>query len=131
MILRYPVYYYVDKRNHALVREWIGDRDNTPIRESIDSRITWLALYGDELLKQPDFLDPIEPRSKREERVIGFYELKSKSKKWRIAVYHDKQTGCFVLLYGFRKNQRKQPKDIERAYSILCEYQSRRGTGKC
>ena len=126
MILRFPVFYYLDRRGHAPVRDWINDRDNAGIRENIDARITWLAMYGDGLLDNPDVLDPIEPGTKKKDRVTGFYELKSKPKKWRIAVYYDMQARCFVLLYGFRKSQPIQPQDIARAYAALDEYQSRK-----
>lgn len=117
---------YVDKRGDALVEDWINDPKNANIRHNIDARITMLGTAGLELLTNHRILEPIEPRGSKESRVPGFYELKSTAQKWRIAVYHDLQDKCFVLLCGWRKNQPKQPRDIDRAYALLNEYLSRK-----
>lgn len=120
------IFYYIGRRGNALVEDWINDRDNANIRDNIDARITMLGMAGLELLGNPRILEPIEPMGKKGSRVPGFYELKSTAQKWRIAVYHDLHDKCFVLLYGFRKYQPKQPREIERAYGLLNEYLSRK-----
>lgn len=126
MIENYRIYYYIDSRGHSLVEDWIKDRDNANIRDNIDARISWLAMHGLELLQNPKLLDAIEPRSEKDRRITGFYELKSIAKKWRIAVYHELRDQSFILLWGFRKSQRKQPEEIENSYAVFEEYQRRK-----
>jgi len=53
-----------------------------------------------------------------------FYELKYD--KYRIAVYHETTTNTFILLHGFKKERRRESREIRLAYSRLHEYQSRR-----
>ena len=52
-----------------------------------------------------------------------FYELKYS--KYRIAIYHETTSNTFILLHGFKKEHRKEPREIEIAYSRLREYTSR------
>jgi phage-related protein len=53
-----------------------------------------------------------------------FYELKYSN--YRIALYHDTESDIFVLLHGFKKERKREPREIETAYSRLREYKSRR-----
>jgi phage-related protein len=53
-----------------------------------------------------------------------FYELKYSN--YRIAVYHERVSNKFVLLHGFKKERKRESREIEKAYSRLREYQSRR-----
>ena len=52
-----------------------------------------------------------------------FYEMKYSS--YRIAVYHETTSNTFVLLHGFKKERRRESREIETAYSRLREYKSR------
>ena len=52
-----------------------------------------------------------------------YYELKYSN--YRIALYHETATNTFLLLHGFKKERRRERREIERAYSKLREYQSR------
>ena len=53
-----------------------------------------------------------------------FYELKYGN--YRIALYHETASNAFVLLHGFKKERRRESREIEMAYSRLHDYQSRR-----
>jgi len=52
-----------------------------------------------------------------------FYEIKYN--KYRIALYHETTSNKFVLLHGFKKERRRESREIETAYSRLREYQTR------
>jgi phage-related protein len=52
-----------------------------------------------------------------------FYELKYS--KYRIALYHETASNTFILLHGFKKERRREFKEIETAHSRLREYQLR------
>jgi hypothetical protein len=117
------VIYYKDLRGNEPVREWINNPSNANISASIYARITDLSIRGLDL--SIDKLKPISPRGKRERRIHGFYELRHVSEGWRIAIYHDLNLNCFILLFGFRKSPSKQKKNINRAYTLVYEYLNR------
>jgi len=121
----YDIVYYKDNRGTEPVADWIGDPSNANIRIGIFARITDLRDYGPNL--NPIKLPPIVPRGKKRERINGFYELKHRSKGWRIACYHDLDYDWFVLLNGFRKSQ--QARGIRRAYTLVHEYLARKERG--
>lgn len=52
-----------------------------------------------------------------------FYELKYSN--YRIALYHETARDTFILLHGFKKERRREPREIETAYSRLRQYQVR------
>jgi len=53
----------------------------------------------------------------------NFYEIKFSN--YRIALYHETASNTFVLLHGFKKERRRESREIETAFSRLREYQSR------
>ena len=62
-------------------------------------------------------------------RIQGLYELRNERKKWRIAVYHDQTVDKFILLYGWRKNEQRQPANILYAQTMQEEYVTRKERG--
>ena len=121
----WDVDYYTRPNGRKPAKEWIDDQDNS-IRPSIDARIQWLRRDG-LLLKDNYVLVPIEDRSSRRGRsriIPGFYELKDRGKKWRIATYYDQKKSMFLFFWGWRKTQRRE---IDRAIRLLQEYLSREG----
>ena len=56
------------------------------------------------------------------DHFAGFYELRHKGNKWRIAVYYLGEAQTIVLLSGWRKSQRLQKDDVENARMLLREY---------
>lgn len=69
------------------------------------------------------------PLPKWLERIKGtdleVYELRPG--QMRIIFYVDRRMGCFVLLHAFRKQQRRQPNDIEQGLGNLLDYLGRQG----
>ena len=121
----YNIVYYKENRGTEPVADWIDDPSNANIRIGILARITDLRDHGPKL--NPLKLTPLIPKGKKQERIQGFYELKHRSKGWRIALYHDLDYDCFVLLNGFRKSQ--QARGIPRAYTLVREYLARKERG--
>ena len=119
----FDVVYYKDLRGIEPVADWVADPDTGNIHDSIDARITMLQNHGLDLPIR--MLRPIDPRGKKEARVNGFYELRHRGKKWRIAVYHNLRKNYFVLLCAFRKSKDIQPQEIDQAYAVLYEYLGR------
>jgi hypothetical protein len=116
--------YYTKSNGRQPAKDWIESQDNS-IRPSIDARIDMLKREGPQLPET--MLVLITPRGKGEKFIPGFYELKHRGKKWRIATYHDRGKNKFVLLCGWRKSQDIQEWDIDKARKLLDEYKLTEG----
>lgn len=120
----WQVIYYTRPNGRKPAKEWIDDQDNS-IRPSIDARIEKLRMEGPLL---PDsMLVPIREKRGKKKFIPGFYELKNRAKKWRIAVYHDLKKNSFVLIHGWRKLKESEEQEIEKARRLLNEYKSIEG----
>lgn len=86
----------------------------------MDARIEQLRRNGLKLLNT-EMMCSIVAGTKTES-VDGLYELRHEGKKWRIAVLYLVAQSAFVLLCGWRKSQRVQPRDIARACMLAREY---------
>ena len=117
----WQVNYYTRPNGRKPAEEWIDNQDNS-IRPSIDARIQKLRDEGLFLLENK-MLVPIRERPGG--RIVpDFYELRHISKKWRLAIYHDRKKNVFVLISGWRKSQPIQQRDVDRALTLLNEYLS-------
>ena len=113
--------YYTRPNGRQPAKDWIEEQDNS-IKPSIDARRDRLKKEGLFLLENK-MLVPI--REKPGGRVVpDFYELRHISKKWRLAIYHDRKKNVFVLISGWRKSQPIQQRDVDRALTLLNEYLS-------
>lgn len=108
--------YYAEPSGNQPVAEWLDDLDKTASAH-IQDKIVRLQQNGLVLLNT-SMMAPIKGYGSH------FYELKYSN--YRIALYHDSISNIFVLLHGFKKERRREPREIETAYSRLQEYQSRR-----
>lgn len=110
----YQYEYYTTKRGEQPVRDWIGE---LPLRERavMWDKIQKLCEEGLKLLRT-NMLTPIEGYG------ADFYELIGG--QLRIGVYLDRPKDMFILLHGWRKKKRRQPRDIGIAYNRLIDYLS-------
>lgn len=122
----WQVIYYKRPNGRQPAKKWIDDQDNS-IRPSIDTRLEQLEKEETNLLIDNGMLVPVTPKRKGEKFIPGFYELKHKGKKWRIATYHDLKRDRYVLLCGWRKTQQIQEWDVDKARTLLLEYLSTEG----
>lgn len=120
----WQVIYYTRRNGRTPAQEWIEDQDNS-IKPSIDARIEKLRTDG-LLLRESGMLARISEKPGGKV-VDGFYELRDVARKWRLAVYHDLNRNAFVLIHGWRKSQRIQKRDVQKALTLLDEYLSGRG----
>ena len=114
------VIYYTRPNGRQPAKEWVEGQDNS-IKPSIDARIQRLRDEG-LLLVENGMLVPIREKRGKKKFIPGFYELKDRTKKWRIAVYHDLKQNSFVLIHGWRKLKEAEEQEIERARTLLNEY---------
>ena len=115
------VEYYTRPDGSQPAREWISEQDGS-IRASIYARIETLGKEG-LILRGNGILVSIIPKRKKKDKFIpGFYELKHRGKKWRLATYFDRKEGRFILLRGWRKHSRIQIEDVDKARELLEEY---------
>jgi len=122
----WPVEYYTRPDGSQPAREWISEQDNS-IRDSIRDRIEKLEGNG-LLLGRNGMLVPIRrKRKKRDKFIPGFYELKHRGKKWRLATYYDRGQNKFILLCGWRKHKKLQIEDVDKARELLEEYLTIKG----
>lgn len=112
--------YYTKPNGRQPAREWIEDRKNSTIRDSIDARLTRLSLEGLALLESK-MLVPIRetPNGKI---VNDYYELRHLGEKWRLAVYYERVKDVFIIMCGWRKDQKVQERDVAKALNLLNEY---------
>lgn len=105
--------YYAEPSGRQPVSEWLKSlEDNT--RFNMRAKVVRLWQNGLMLLNT-SMMAPIKGYGGH------FYEL-----KYRIPLYHDTARDAFVLLHGFKKERRRERREIETAYSRLCEYKTRR-----
>jgi len=101
--------YYTEPSGRRPVAEWLADLDKK-VSAHIYDKIVRLQQNG-LMLVNTNMMAPI--------KGFGgdFYELKYSN--YRVAVYHKKASNTFILLHGFKKEQRRESKEIETAYSRL------------
>ena len=122
------VKYYRDKRGNFPAHEFINDPRNGRIKKQIEAAIAALQINGLELM-YTERMSFIGVRDDGGPRIQGLYELRNEKGKWRVAVYHDKAVDKFILLCGWRKNERRQPADILKAQRMQEEYVTRKEQG--
>ncbi len=122
------VKYYRDEQGNYPVREFINDPHFGNIKNNMKTAIAALQFNGLDLMGT-ERMSFIGDRDDGGPRIQGLYELRNEGKKWRIAVYHDQTIDKFILLYGWRKNEQRQPVDILYAQRIQEEYVTRKERG--
>ena len=108
--------YYAEPSGRQPVAEWLDSLDRKT-REYIRDKIVRLQQHGLMLLNT-NMMRPIKGY------VSNFYEIKYS--KYRVTLYHETSNDNFILLHGFKKERKRESKEIEIACSRLHEYQSRR-----
>ena len=108
--------YYTERSGRKPVAEWLDNLDKKTGAHMLD-KVVRLQQNGLMLLNT-SMMTPIKGYG------ANFYELKYSN--YRIALYHDTASDLFILLHGFKKEKRREPREIKMAHSRLCEYQSRR-----
>jgi phage-related protein len=108
--------YYTTPSGEQPVADWLNGLEKR-ISAHIFDKIVRLQQYGLTLLKT-NMMKMIEGYGN------NFYEMKYGH--YRVAVFHDTANHKFVLLHGFKKERKRESREIKIAYSRLCEYQSRR-----
>jgi mRNA-degrading endonuclease RelE of RelBE toxin-antitoxin system len=108
--------YYSEPSGRQPIAEWLNSLDKKT-REYMRDKVVRLQQNGLMLLNT-SMMKPIKGYSR------DFYELKYSN--YRIALYHETVSNTFVLLHGFKKERRRESREIETACSRLREYQSRR-----
>ncbi len=112
----YNIDYYTEPSGRKPVAEWLNGLDKN-ISAHMQDKVVRLQQNGVMLLNT-SMMKPIKGYGG------NFYELKYSN--YRIALYHEIASNTFVLLPGFKKEHRREPREIETAYSRLSEYQLRR-----
>ncbi len=111
----YRVEYYTDRRGGQPVAEWLDGVDRNA-RANIVDKIVRLRQHG-LLLLQTNMMRELKGYEGK------FYELRYSS--YRLALYYDTASNCFVLLHGFTKKRQRETGEIGTAYSRLREYVGR------
>ncbi len=108
--------YYAEPNGRRPVAEWLDSLDKKT-SAYIQDKVVRLQQNGLVLLNT-SMMKPL--------RGYGsdFYELKYGA--YRVALYHEAASNTFVLLHGFKKERRRESREIEIAHSRLREYQLRR-----
>jgi len=112
----YHIDYYMEPSGRKPVADWLNDLDKN-MRLHMRDKVVRLQQNGLVLLNT-SMMKPIKGYGG------DFYELKYSNH--RIALYHEIASNTFLLLHGFKKERRRERREIETAYSRLREYQSRR-----
>jgi len=107
--------YYAEPSGNQPVAEWLDELDKKT-RNHMQDKIVRLQKRGLMLLNT-NMIRPLKGYSG------DFYEIKYS--QYRIALYHDTINSTFVLLHGFKKERQREPREIEKAFSRLIDYQSR------
>ncbi len=115
-ILMWHIEYYTEPSGRQPVAEWLNGLDKN-MRLHMRDKVVRLEQNGLVLLNT-SMMAPIKGYGG------GFYELKYSN--YRIALHHEIASNTFLLLHGFKKERRREQREIETAYSRLREYQSRR-----
>ena len=108
--------YYTEPNGRQPVAEWLDELDKKTSSHMQD-KVVRLQQNGLVLLNT-SMMDSIKGYGG------DFYELKYSN--YRIALYHETAIDTFVLLHGFKKERRRESREIQIAYSRLREYQLRR-----
>jgi len=107
--------YYTEASGRRPVAEWLNSLDKRTSAYMQD-KVVRLQQNGLMLLNT-NMIKPIKGHGS------DFYELIYD--KYRIALYHETASNTFFLLHGFKKERRRESKEIEIANSRLREYKSR------
>ena len=107
--------YYTEPNGHQPVVEWLDSLDKKT-REYLRDKVVRLQQNGLMLL-DTNMMRTIKGHGG------DFYEIKYSN--YRIALYHETTRNTFILLHGFKKERRRESREVEIAYSRLREYQSR------
>jgi phage-related protein len=108
--------YYTEPSGRQPVSEWLKSLNNNT-RLHMRDKVVRLQQKGLMLLNT-SMMDPIKGYGGH------FYELKYS--KYRIPLYHDTVRDIFILLHGFKKERKRERREIETAYSRLRKYKIRR-----
>jgi len=108
--------YYTEPNGRQPVAEWLDGLDKN-ISAHMQDKVVRLQQNGLKLLNT-SMMDSIKGYGS------GFYELKYSN--YRIALYYETASNTFILLHGFKKERRRESREIGTAYSRLREYQLRR-----
>ena len=109
--------YYTEPNGRQPVELWLN-RLNKKTSAYVQDKILRLQQYGLMLL-DTNMMKPIKGYGS------NFYEIIYN--RYRIALYYKMENSTFVLLHGFMKERQRETREIEIAYSRLCEYQKRGG----
>ena len=111
--------YYEEPSGRQPVAEWLDhlDKIDKNISAHMQDKVVRLQQNGLKLLNT-NMMKPLKGCGS------DFYELKYSN--YRIALYHERARDTFILLHGFKKERRRESREIETACSRLREYQSRR-----
>ena len=112
----YYIDYYTEPSGRKPVAEWLDGLEKN-ISAHMYDKVVRLQENGLMLL-DTSMIDPIKGYGGH------FYELKYSN--YRIALYHEIASNTFVLLHGFKKERKREWREIGIAYSRLREYQLRR-----
>lgn len=107
--------YYTEPSGRQPVAEWF-DRLDWRMHKHLLDKVVRLQQEG-LILLDTNMMRPIKGYGG------NFYEIKFSN--YRIALYHETASNTFVLLHGFKKERRRESREIETAFSRLREYQSR------
>ena len=107
--------YYTEPGGRQPVAEWLDELDKN-ISAHMQDKVIRLQQNGLMLLNT-SMVKPIKGYGS------DFYELRYN--KYRIALYHETTNDAFILLHGFKKERRRESREIEIAYSRLRQYQLR------
>ena len=115
----WDVEYYAGPSGRQPVAEWLDNLDRADKRAGahMQDKIVRLQQNG-LILLNTNMMGPVKGYGN------DFYELKYS--RYRIALYHDTMSDSFVLLHGFKKERRRESREIETAYSRLRDYKVRR-----
>ena len=108
--------YYTEPSGRQPVAEWLDGLDKNA-NAHMQDKVVRVQQNGLMLLNT-SMMKPIKGYGG------DFYELKYSN--YRIALYHETASNTFVLLHGFKKERRRETREIETAYSRLREFQTRR-----
>ncbi len=111
----YYIDYYTEPSGRQPVAEWF-DKLDTNISAHMQDKVVRLQQNGLKLLNT-NMMTPIKGYGG------DFYELKYSN--YRVALYHKAVNDTFILLHGFKKERRRESREIEIAYSRLHDYKSR------
>jgi phage-related protein len=112
----WQIEYYNEPSGRQPVKEWLDSLDKKT-RNYIQDKLDLLKQHGLTLLNT-NMMRPLKGYGG------NFYEIKYS--RYRIALYHDTIKSTFLLIHGFKKERQRESKEIQKAYSRLRDYQSRR-----